>query len=70
MSKASVRAMNEMKREATVNRKAAGIGYASGAATDRDALLLMAMVPQDTRDLTGRLMGDPLPGRRAIDSRA
>lgn len=24
-------------------------------------------IPQDTRDLTGRLMGDPLVGRRALD---
>lgn len=26
-------------------------------------------VPEDTRDLTGRLMGDPLPGRSALDRR-
>lgn len=24
-------------------------------------------VPKDTRDLTGRLMGDPMPGRSALD---
>jgi hypothetical protein len=24
-------------------------------------------LPPDTRDLTGRLMGDPIPGRRALD---
>lgn len=30
-----------------------------------------AEIPKhDTRDLTGRLMGDPLPGRRALDMRA
>jgi hypothetical protein len=32
---------------------------------DVDARL--AEIPEDTRDLTGRLMGDPLPGRRALD---
>lgn len=26
-------------------------------------------IPSDTRDLTGRLMGDPLVGRRALDQR-
>lgn len=25
-------------------------------------------IPEDTRDLTARTFGDPLPGRRAIDS--
>lgn len=31
------------------------------------AARLMAEIPPDTRDLTGRIFGDPLPGRRAID---
>jgi len=26
-----------------------------------------AAMPQDTRDLTARLMGDPIPGRSALD---
>lgn len=30
-------------------------------------LARIAEIPPDTRDLTGRLMGDPLPGRRALD---
>lgn len=31
---------------------------------------LMAEIPtEDHRDLTGRLMGDPLPGRSALDKR-
>lgn len=29
----------------------------------------LAEIPPDTRDLTSRLCGDPLPGRRAIDRR-
>lgn len=28
---------------------------------------LKAAVPADTRDLTGRIFGDPLPGRSALD---
>ena len=30
-------------------------------------LRLRRKMPQDTRDLTARLMGDPLPGRSALD---
>jgi hypothetical protein len=41
--------------------------YASGAQTSADAERLMDEIPRDTRDLTARLMGDPLPGRRSID---
>lgn len=33
----------------------------------RDAMRLMAQIPDDTRDLTGRIFGDPLPGRSALD---
>jgi hypothetical protein len=32
-----------------------------------DAERRLAEIPPDTRDLTARLMGDPLPGRRSID---
>jgi hypothetical protein len=35
----------------------------------RHAEELLKLVPPDTRDLTARLCGDPLPGRRAIDLR-
>jgi hypothetical protein len=31
---------------------------------------IRAREPDDTRDLTGRFFGDPLPGRSALDSRA
>lgn len=30
---------------------------------------LKAEIPPDTRDLTARMFGDPIPGRRAIDKR-
>lgn len=31
---------------------------------------ILATVPQDTRSITARLLGDPLPGRSAYDKRA
>lgn len=35
------------------------------ALTDEELLERLALVPrEDTRDLTGRLMGDPIPGDR------
>lgn len=34
-----------------------------------DALRALANVPRDTRSLTGRAFGDPLPGRSALDKR-
>jgi len=35
----------------------------------QDAAARLAEVPADTRSLTGRLAGDPLPGRSALDKR-
>lgn len=35
-----------------------------------DADAAKQVIPQDTRSLTGRLFGDPLPGRSALDKRA
>lgn len=35
----------------------------------RDAERLLKLVPPDTRTLTGRLCGDPLPGRDALSMR-
>jgi len=40
-----------------------------GTAVARDAARLMALIPKDTRPLTARLFGDPLPGRSALDQR-
>ncbi len=28
---------------------------------------IVHLIPEDTRGLTGRIMGDPLPGRSALD---
>lgn len=35
--------------------------------TDAQARRLMDQIPYDTRDLTARVFGDPLPGRSALD---
>jgi hypothetical protein len=50
-------------------KKAAGLQMNSGRSAEADALRLMALIPPDTHDLTARVFGDPLPGRRAIDMR-
>lgn len=36
---------------------------------EQSALARLSRIPPDTRCLTGRLMGDPLPGRSALDMR-
>ena len=35
-----------------------------------DAIRALATVPADTRTITGKVFGDPLPGRSALDRRA
>lgn len=35
----------------------------------RDAERRLEEIPDDTRSLTGRLLGDPIPGRSALDKR-
>jgi hypothetical protein len=39
----------------------------TNASTNADAARLLALIPADTRSLTGRLLNDPLPGRSALD---
>lgn len=46
--------------------KGCGHNAVSHAETRVQAERLMEMIPDDTRDLTARLMGDPLPGRSAL----
>ena len=60
-------AMLTMQREVTAAKKAAGIllGFGHPSQIDLDARL--AEIPDDTRGLTARICGDPLPGRSALD---
>lgn len=41
----------------------------SRAICEADAEAMLRAIPADTRDLTARLMGDPLPGRSALDKK-
>lgn len=36
---------------------------------EQDAAIRLTEIPEDTRDLTGRFFGDPLPGRSALDQK-
>lgn len=63
--------MREMIKEARAGFAAAGMdmrGKASQIGEELDALI--AAIPDDTRNLTARFCGDPLPGRSALDRRA
>jgi len=60
---------NIIAKEAAASKRTADVKAYRVPLEDLEARF--AEIPKhDTRDLTGRLMGDPLPGRRAIDMRA
>lgn len=69
------RKRNQLQRDQIVNeqsalKRAAGLKYvASGRSVDEAARRLQAQIPEDTRDITARFCGDPLPGRSALDRR-
>lgn len=46
-----------------------GVSRATREATKNDFLARLAEIPPDTRSLTARIAGDPLPGRSALDRR-
>lgn len=56
------------RRRETVRQNRLSHGYAARA-TEADWRSRLAEVPRDTRDLTAHLLGDPLPGRSALDRR-
>lgn len=64
--------MLAMQREVSGAKRAAGLTYNVGK---RDTQAedgwrrQMAVYPRDTRNLTARVFGDPLPGRSALDMR-
>lgn len=58
----------QYEKEAAENRRRAGITHMEkNTAAERDWRSHLQTIPRDTRDLTGRIMGDPLPGRSALD---
>jgi hypothetical protein len=58
-----------INKEASAAKHAAGLRYLStGRGAEESALKLREQIPPDTRDMTARLFGDPLPGRSALDA--
>jgi hypothetical protein len=67
------RAADEDFAEAAQSRRAADTkparGHVRALVDDAEAYRQLASIPADTRSLTARLAGDPLPGRSALDMR-
>lgn len=64
------RERDDMFREAADARNAAGLRYSvqrKRVCTDELEQRFSEVPKHDTRNLTGRLFGDPLPGRSALD---
>jgi hypothetical protein len=58
-------------RELTALKKAAGLSLLGfGNPPKGDLMARLAEIPSDTRGLTARTFGDPLPGRSALDRRS
>lgn len=65
------RERNRQMRAFTAAKRAAGcpVKAESTMAAHLDAMARLALIPADTRTLTARFCGDPLPGRSALDRR-
>lgn len=61
---------NQLNREVAAAKKAAGLTYPVNKIPREVWEARIAEIPQDTRDLTARICGDPLRGRSALDRRA
>lgn len=53
-------------REMSALRAKAGLTYACGKLDPDVVAARLAEIPRDTRSLTQRMFGDPLPGRDAL----
>ena len=60
---------NQACIEAAASYAAAGIVMRPEGSEPIDRRRALQGIPPDTRDLTGRFFGDPLPGRSALDLR-
>lgn len=61
----------KLNRESSAGLRAAGLTYhAMGNPDKGDVAARLAEIPPDTRSLTQRICGDPLPGRDALSRRA
>ncbi len=62
----------ESKRRRRAEREAGALPALPGERrriTPEEAEAVLRTVPMDTRSITGRMFGDPLPGRSALDRR-
>ena len=62
MSELSSKLRNQVNREVSAAKKAAGLTYFSGRGVEESAYRLMELIPADVRNLTQRICGDPIPG--------
>lgn len=60
------RRRNEDNRAMSAAKAAAGVKYITGRIDADTVAARLAEIPADTRDLTQRMFGDPLPGRDAL----
>jgi hypothetical protein len=56
-------------REMSASKRAGGVTFLHGRVDEAVAAARLAEIPADTRNLTQRLMGDPLAGRDALSRR-
>ena len=60
-----------VNREMTASKRKAGLVWGrADSRAERDWLRQIETMPVDTRGLTARFCGDPLPGRSALDRRS
>lgn len=67
-AKYKARRSDEM-REMTRLRRQAGLSEREVFPNPADVAARLAEIPPDTRNLTARVCGDPIPGRSALDLR-
>ena len=63
------RTVQNRKRARLIKESPHAGRLSAGRPTAEDVERLRADIPADTRDLTARILGDPLPGRSALDRR-
>ena len=59
----------EEQRAASRAKRDAGLARMAYRVRDDEWMARLSEIPDDTRDLTGRLMGDPIPQRSALAQR-
>lgn len=64
-----LKGVRERDRSRSHNRRKDGSARAWRPMTDEDLRRYWASMPADKRDLTGRMFGDPVTGRSALDMR-